>query len=128
MATSWWRGVAERSPSCCHQEAQRAPSHLEQPSVVGVVILVSALLLHLVPLAGPDQLLGVVEQSRVQRVGVDQTHQVFFVVLPAGTHDVLVNMMPLLLVKDGLDLYMLGKTLTFLFWILGESTSRSRSS
>lgn len=73
-------------------------SHLEQPSVVGVVVLVvSALLLHLVPLAGPDQLLGVVEQSRVQRVGVDQTHQVLFVVLPAGTHDVLVNMMPLLL-------------------------------
>lgn len=62
-------------------------SHLEQPSVVGVVVLVCALLVHLVPLAGPDQLVGVVEQSRVQRVGVDQTHQVLFVVLPAGTHD-----------------------------------------
>lgn len=104
----------------------RGSSHLEQPSVVGVVILVvSVLLLHLVPLAGPDQLLGVVEQSWVQRVGVDQTHQVLFVVLPAGTHDVLVNMMPLLLVNDGLNLYMLGETFTFFFWILDESTSRS---
>lgn len=91
MAMSWWCSVAERSPSCCHPEGS---SHLEQPSVVGVVIVVvSALLLHLVPLAGPDQLLGVVEQSRVQRVAVDQTHQVLFVVLPAGTHNVLVNTM-----------------------------------
>ncbi len=62
-------------------------SHLEQPSVVGVVVLVlPSLRVHLVSLAGSVQLVGVVEQSRVQRVSIDQTHQVLPVVLPADTH------------------------------------------
>lgn len=87
MATSRWQSGREK-PIVLPPRGREGSSHLEQPSVVGVVVLVvSALLVHLVPLAGPDQLLGVVELSWVQRVGVDQTHQVLFVVLPAGTHD-----------------------------------------
>ena len=65
---------------------QRDASHLQQSGVVGVGVLVLSLLrVHLVPLAGPGQLLGVVEEGGVQRVSVDQAHQIFPVVLPAKT-------------------------------------------
>lgn len=61
-----------------------AEPHLEQSSVIHILFLVvSSLRVHLVPLTGPGQLLGVVQQSRVQRVSVDQTDQVLPVVLPA---------------------------------------------
>lgn len=54
--------------------------------MVSVIVLVlSFLCVHLVSLAGPSQLMDVVEQSGVQRVSVYQTHQVLPVVLPAGT-------------------------------------------
>lgn len=54
--------------------------------MVSVIVLVlSSLCVPLVSLAGPNQLLEVVEQSGVQRVSVYQTHQVLPVVLPAGT-------------------------------------------
>lgn len=54
--------------------------------MVGVLLLVlSSLCVHLVSLTGSNQLVGLVEQSRVQRVSVDQTDQVLSVVLPAGT-------------------------------------------
>lgn len=61
-----------------------APPHLQQALAVGVVVLVvGPLVLHLVPLAGADQLVPVVEQRRVQGVAVDQAHEVLPVVLTA---------------------------------------------
>lgn len=54
--------------------------------MVSVVFLIfTSLRVRLVPFTGPNQLLDVVEQCRVQRVGVNQTHQVLPVVLPART-------------------------------------------
>lgn len=62
-------------------------AHFEQAAMEGVVVLVvSSLHVHLVPLTGPNQLVGVVQQSRVQRVSVDQTDQVLPVVLPTQSH------------------------------------------
>lgn len=56
--------------------------------MVSVIVLVlRSLFVHQVSLAVPDQLLGVVERRRVQRVSVDQTHQVLPVVLPVGTQE-----------------------------------------
>lgn len=60
--------------------------HLQQSGVVSVVFLrFSSLYVHLVSLTGPNQLLVVVEQCRIQWVGVDQTDQVLSVVPPEGT-------------------------------------------
>lgn len=60
--------------------------HLQQSGMVSVVFLIfTPLWVRLVPFTGPNQLLDVVEQCRVQRVGVNQTHQVLPVVLPART-------------------------------------------
>lgn len=62
-------------------------SHLEQASLVSVVLLaLSSLYVHLVPLTGPNHLVEVVDQSRVQRVSVYQAHQVLPVVLTVGTN------------------------------------------
>lgn len=62
-------------------------SHLEQSSLVSVVLLaLSSLYVHLVPLTGPNHLVEVVDQSRVQRVSVYQAHQVLPVVLTVGTN------------------------------------------
>lgn len=59
-------------------------SHREQSSVVIHVLLVLSFpRVHLVSIAGPDQVLCVVEQSGVQRVAVNQADQVLPVVLPA---------------------------------------------
>lgn len=61
-------------------------SHLQQSGMVSVVFLIfTSLYVHLVSLTGPNQLLDVVEQRRIQRVGVDQTDQVLPVVSPEGT-------------------------------------------
>lgn len=66
------------------RKEEGAETHLEQSSVIHILLLVvSSLRVHLVPLTGPGQLLGVVQQSRVQRVSVDQADQVLPVVLPA---------------------------------------------
>lgn len=60
--------------------------HLQQSGLVSVVFLrFSSLYVHLVSLTGPNQLLVVVEQCRIQWVGVDQTDQVLSVVPPEGT-------------------------------------------
>lgn len=60
--------------------------HLQQSGMVGVVFLIfTSLWVRLVSFTGPNQLLDVVEQCRIQRVGVNQTHQVLPVVLPART-------------------------------------------
>lgn len=62
-------------------------SHLEQSSLVSVVLLaLSSLYVHLVPLTGANHLVEVVDQSRVQRVSVYQAHQVLPVVLTVGTN------------------------------------------
>lgn len=61
-------------------------SHLQQSGVVNVVFLIfTSLHVHLVSLTGSNQLLDVVEQRRIQRVGVNQTDQVLSVVPPEGT-------------------------------------------
>lgn len=60
-------------------------SDLQQSGMVSVVFLIfSSLRVHLIPLTGPNQLLDVVEQRRVQRVGVNQADQVLPVVPPEG--------------------------------------------
>lgn len=57
---------------------------LEESSVVSVVVLVVEFLdVDLVSLTGRGQLLKIVEHCRVQRVNVDQTHQVLPVVFIA---------------------------------------------
>lgn len=62
-------------------------SDLAQSWVVSIICLVvHSLQRHLVSLAGTIQLLIVVEESWVQGVSVDQTHQVFFVVFSAPKH------------------------------------------
>lgn len=64
-----------------------AGSHLEHPSVVRLVLLgLSSLRVHLVPLTGSNQIVVLVEQSRIQGVSVYQTHQVLLVVLPGQTN------------------------------------------
>lgn len=61
-------------------------SDLQQSGVVSVVFLIfTSQRVHLVSLTGPNQLLDVVEQRRIQRVGVDQADQILPVVPPEGT-------------------------------------------
>lgn len=62
---------------------QSSVSHLEELSVVRIVILVlPSCDVHLVSVAGYGQLLAVVQRGRVQRVPIDETDQILFVVFP----------------------------------------------